>query len=87
MKKYVYMISYEDNCGFDQLECDSVKDLKRQLKFLKEDNDVVIDVKMVENEDRWNEEDVSFTLFNEIVSLLGYEPKYLAHRGKGQRIL
>lgn len=86
MRKYVYMINYEDEWGYDQIECDSIKDLKTQLKFLKQDNAVVNGVKMVENEDRWNEEDVSFTLFKEVVSVLGYVPKYMMSRRKGQKV-
>lgn len=85
MKKYVYMISYEDSYRCDQIECDSIKDLKTQLKFLKQDNAIVKDVKMVKNEDRWSEEEVSFSLFEEIKSMLGYRPVFMTSRRKGQK--
>lgn len=85
MKKYVYMISYEDSYGHDQIECDSIKDLKIQLKYLKQDNDIVKDVKMVKNEDRCSEEEVSFSLFKEIKSMLGYRPIFMTSRRKGQK--
>lgn len=85
MKKYVYMIDYKDNYGADQIECYDIKDLTTQLKILaKENNSIVENVKLVENQDRWHEEDISFSLAKKVIRILSYKPVYMTSRGKGK---
>lgn len=86
MKKFVYMIDYENDYGNDQVECTDIKDLITQLNYLIKDKSVIIEnVKLVENEERWNEEKISFSLANKIIRILGYKPIYMyAKKKKGR---
>lgn len=85
MKKFVYMVDYRDKYGIDQIECNDIKDLTTQLRYLAEDKAAVENVKLVENEDRWNEEEISFTLAQQVIRILGYNPKYMRSRNKKLR--
>lgn len=85
MEKYVYMIDYEDNCGSDQCECYDIKDLMTQLKYLKEDAEKIVNVKLVEVENRWHEEDISWSLGQRIKKFLGYKPEYMCCRNKKEK--
>lgn len=82
MKKFVYMVDYQDEYGANQIECDDIKDLTTQLRYLVKDKAVVENVKLVENEDRWNEEEISFSLAQQVIRILGYNPKYMRSRNK-----
>lgn len=82
MKKFVYMVDYQYEYGADQMECDDIKDLTTQLRYLAKDKVVVENVKLVENEYRWNEEEISFSLAQQVIRILGYKPKYMRSRNK-----
>lgn len=90
--KYVYMIDYiweehlEDALSVDQCECYTQDEVLQQLRFLKEQKVNVINVKLVENGNREVEEDISYTLGQEVVSLLGYKHEYMLTRNKGERL-
>ena len=79
------MVDYQYEYGADQMECDDIKDLTTQLRYLAKDKAVVENVKLVENEDRWNEEKISFTLAQQVIRILGYNPKYMSSRNKKLR--
>ena len=90
--KYVYMIDYiweehlEDALSVDQCECYTQDEVLQQLGFLKDKDVKVINVKLVENDSREVEEDISYTFGQEVVSLLGYKPEYMLTRNKGERL-
>ena len=90
--KYVYMIDYiweehlEDALSVDQCECYDQKEVLQQLGFLKDKDVKVINVKLVEDEDREHEEDISYTFGQEVIQLLGYKPEYMSTRNKGERL-
>lgn len=75
--KYVYMIDYENNYEYDQCECYNQKDVMTQLKYLKQDNAKIINVKLVEDKDRYHEESISIRLMNRIIKFLGYKPFFI----------
>ena len=77
MRKYVYMIDYEDKDGADQIECVNMDELLYHINLAKKEQWLVTNVKMVENENREVEEDISITLGKKIVSKLGYKPRYM----------
>ena len=53
MRKYVYMIDYEDKQGFDQVECYTQSEVLEELKYLSSKQEVNIqNVKLVEDENR-----------------------------------
>lgn len=86
MKKYVYMIDYYDKDGrCDQSECIDVKDLMFTLGYLHKDGNTIDNVKLVENDNRWIEEDVSFTLGKRVEMLLGYKPNMMHTKSKKKR--
>lgn len=83
MKKYVYMIDYSDKLGGNQIECYNAKETIEQLKYLIEDKNCLVEnVKLVENNDRWNEEDISFSFAKKIINMLKYVPRYMKWRKK-----
>lgn len=83
MKKYVYMIDYSDKLGGNQIECYNAKETIEQLKYLIEDKNCLVEnVKLVENNDRWNEEDISFSFAKKIINMLKYAPRYMKWRKK-----
>lgn len=90
--KYVYMIDYiweehlEDALSVDQCECYTQDEALQQLKFLKDKNIKVINIKLVEDNNREHEEEISYTFGQEVISLLGYKPDYLIIRNKGERL-
>lgn len=83
MKKYVYMIDYSDKLGGNQIECYNAKETIEQLKYLIEDKNCLVEnVKLVENNDRGNEEDISFSFAKKIINMLKYAPRYMTWRKK-----
>lgn len=83
MKKYVYMIDYSDKLGGNQIECYNAKETIEQLKYLIEDKNCLVEnVKLVENNDRWNEEDISFSFAKKNINMLKYAPRYMKWRKK-----
>ena len=77
MRKYVYMIDIET----DQCECEDVKDLMFQLDFIKK-QETITNVKLVENENREVEEDISYSLAQAVIHKLGYKPCYMQYKQK-----
>lgn len=77
MRKYVYMIDTET----DQCECEDVKDLMFQLDFIKKE-ETITNVKLVENENREVEEDISYSLAQAVIRKLGYKPCYMQYKQK-----
>lgn len=85
--KYVYMIDYEDKQGFDQVECYTQSEVLEELKYLSSKQEVnILDVKLVEDNNREHEEWVSYSFGKEVISILGYIPRYLNWRNKGERL-
>lgn len=83
MKKYLYMIDYSDKLGGNQIECYNAKETIEQLKYLIEDKNCLVEnVKLVEKNDRWNEEDISFSFAKKIINMLKYAPRYMKWRKK-----
>lgn len=86
MKKYVYMIDYSNELGGDQIECCNAKETIEQLKYLIEDKNCLVEnVKLVEEKDRWNEEDISFSLAKKIIDMLKYVPKRMTWQKKREK--
>ena len=89
---YVYMIDYmwledlPDPLAVDQCECYNQDEVREQLKFLVGQDVEVINVKLVEDLDRDHEEDISYTLGQEVIQILGYKPRYMSTRNKGERL-
>lgn len=85
MRKYIYMIDYfwQDERA-DQCECEKQDEVIDQLKYLKSHGATITNVKLVENEDRYHEEEISYTLGQEVKSLLGYKPIFMITRNKGE---
>lgn len=78
MKKYVYMIDYQDNSGADQIECDSVKDVIIQLGYLRDFDQLVVEnVKRVKDNDRYCEFNISEASMKKVKKVLGYEPYFM----------
>lgn len=90
--KYVYMVDYiweehlEDALSVDQCECYTQEEVLEQLDFLKDKEVNIINVKLVEDENRDHEEEISYTFGQEIIQLLGYKPIYMITRNKGERL-
>lgn len=90
--KYVYMIDYlwledlPDPLAVDQCECYTQDEVLEQLKFLIDKDVEVINVKLVENDNREHEEDISYTFGQEVIQILGYKPRYMNTRNKGERL-
>ncbi len=90
--KYVYMIDYiweehlEDALSVDQCECYTQEEVLEQLKFLKDKEVNIINVKLVADEERDHEEEISYTFGQEVTQLLGYKPIYMNTRNKGERL-
>ena len=90
--KYVYMIDYEYNFGVtDQVECYTQSEVITELKYLSLKNSYtknikIVNVKLVEDENREHEEDISYTFGQEVIQLLGYKPMYMNTRNKGERL-
>lgn len=87
--KYVYMIDYivcdYDDIEVEQVECYTQKEVLEELKWLSNKDDIsIINVKLVEDKNRDNEEEISYTFGQEVIKLLGYEPKYMITRNKGE---
>ncbi len=77
MKKYVYIIDYRDRYGADQMECNNMEDVYTQLKYLKEDNSIVENVKKVDVEDRYIERNISITSIRKVIRTLKYKPIFI----------
>ena len=87
MRKYVYMIDYEAPEGYDQVECYTKAEIIEELKYLSSKQEVnVLNVKLVEDNNREHEEDVSYSLFIKVLKILGYKPMYINSRNKGERL-
>lgn len=89
--KYVYMIDYENKQGLDQVECWTQSEVITELKYLSLKNaytkDIkIINVKLVEDEKREHEEEISYSLSKKVIRLLGYKPEYMNTRNKGERL-
>lgn len=78
MRKYIYMIDYEDKDGADQIECVNMDELLYHINLVKKEQWLVTNVKLVENENREVEEEISITLGKKIISKLGYKPRYMS---------
>ena len=86
--KYVYMIDYENEKWSDQCECYSQKEVLENLVYLRDCsyNYKIVNVKLVEDDNREHEEDISYTFGQEVTQLLGYKPEYMNTRNKGERL-
>lgn len=74
MKGYVYMIDYYEQVNewyrdCDQIECTDKKDLLTQCKLL-DDKCIVERIKLVKDDDRWVEESISKSLYNQCKRIL-----------------
>lgn len=77
------MIDYSDKLGGNQIECYNAKETIEQLKYLIEDKNCLVEnVKLVEKNDRWNEEDISFSFAKKIINMLKYAPRYMKWQKK-----
>ena len=79
MKGYVYMIDYRyDYCKeldyymtADQCKCNDKQEMLTQLKYLLKDNDSKIErVKLVKDDDRWVEKQISDSLQRQVDKLI-----------------
>ena len=92
MSRYVYMIDYEDKNGFDQVECYTQSEVIKELCWLCLDNHThnreleIQNVKLVEDENREHEEDISYSLAQEVIRVIKYKPKYMNYRSKGEKL-
>lgn len=79
------MIDYSDKLGGNQIECYNAKETIEQLKYLIEDKNCLVEnVKLVEKNDRWNEEDISFSLAKKIINILKYVPGHMSWQKSGK---
>ena len=70
MKGYVYMIDYRDSHGADQCECQDKAEMLTQLKYLLQDKAYIVRVKLVKDDDRWVETEISKSLQREVDKLI-----------------
>ena len=79
MKGYVYMIDYSDNdynLPSDQIECYDRTDLLKQVKLIANgvyDDCIkkVVDIKLVNDNDRYLQKEISDTLYKQCKKILG----------------
>lgn len=74
MKGYVYMIDYYEQVTewsnyYDQIECTDKEDLLTQCKLL-DDEYIVERIKLVKDNDRYVEKDISKSLYNQCKRIL-----------------
>lgn len=84
MKGYVYMIDYayeySEALGcyleHDQCECEDKQEMLKQLGYILEDEGIEITrVKLVKDDDRWVEKDISKTLQDQVNKIINKRRK------------